>query len=123
MMQGKERTNKSGTTVSMNENFKKATVEMLLLHILKESKKYVYEMMQEISRRSGGDFQVATLYPAIYRLSGFGYITEAGVEMSPDNRTRKYYAITDSGKKHLEELVTEYRRLCGGVDQIFSAVQ
>lgn len=119
-MQGKEKSNKSGTTVSMNENFKKATVEMLLLYILKDSKKYVYEMMQEITRRSDGNFQVATLYPAIYRLSGFGYIAEAGIEMSPDNRARKYYAITDSGKKHLEDLVVEYKRLCGGVNQIFT---
>lgn len=118
-MQSKEKTNKSGTAISMNENFKKATVEMLLLYILKDSKKYVYEMMQEITRKSGGSFQVATLYPAIYRLTGFGYIEEAGIEMSPDHRTRKYYAITDSGKRYLEELVAEYRRLCDGVNKIF----
>lgn len=118
-MQSKEKANKSGTAISMNENFKKATVEMLLLYILKDSKKYVYEMMQEITRKSGGSFQVATLYPAIYRLTGFGYIEEAGVEMSPDHRTRKYYAITDSGKRYLEELVAEYRRLCDGVNKIF----
>ena len=116
-MQSKEKTNKSGTAISMN--FKKATVEMLLLYILKDSKKYVYEMMQEITRKSGGSFQVATLYPAIYRLTGFGYIEEAGIEMSPDHRTRKYYAITDSGKRYLEELVAEYRRLCDGVNKIF----
>lgn len=118
-MQSKEKANKSGTAISMNENFKKATVEMLLLYILKDSKKYVYEMMQEITRKSGGSFQVATLYPAIYRLTGFGYIEEAGIEMSPDHRTRKYYAITDSGKRYLEELVAEYRRLCDGVNKIF----
>lgn len=118
-MQSKEKPNKSGTAISMNENFKKATVEMLLLYILKDSKKYVYEMMQEITRKSGGSFQVATLYPAIYRLTGFGYIEEAGIEMSPDHRTRKYYAITDSGKRYLEELVAEYRRLCDGVNKIF----
>lgn len=118
-MQSKEKANKSGTAISMNENFKKATVEMLLLYILKDSKKYVYEMMQEITRKSGGSFQVATLYPAIYRLTGFGYIEEAGIEMSPDHRTRKYYAITDSGKRYLEELIAEYRRLCDGVNRIF----
>lgn len=119
-MQNKEKMNKSGTAVSMNENFKKATVEMLLLHVLKDGKKYVYEMMQELARKSDGIFQVATLYPAIYRLSGFGYIEEAGVEMSPDNRTRKYYAITDSGMKYLAELTEEYKRLCIGVDKIFN---
>ena len=120
-MQLKERQNKSGTAVSMNENFKKATVEMMLLHILKDGKKYVYEMMQELTRTSGGIYQVATLYPAIYRLAGFGYIEEAGVEMSPDNRTRKYYAITDSGRTYLTELTAEYKRLRRGVDKVFSS--
>lgn len=119
-MQAKEKTNKSGTTVSMNENFKKATVEMLLLYILRGSKRYVYEMMQELAYKSGGSFQVATLYPAIYRLTGFGYICEAGIEMSPDNRTRKYYAITEEGKAYLDELMGEYNRLCCGVDKIFA---
>ena len=120
-MQNKEKQNKSGTAVSMNENFKKATVEMMLLYILKDGKKYVYEMMQELSRKSEGIFQVATLYPAIYRLSGFGYIKEAGIEMSPDNRTRKYYAITRSGRNYLDQLVEEYQKLCVGVEKIFSS--
>ena len=120
-MQNKEKQNKSGTAVSMNENFKKATVEMMLLYILKDGKKYVYEMMQELSRKSEGIFQVATLYPAIYRLSGFGYIKEAGIEMSPDNRTRKYYAITGSGRNYLDQLVEEYQKLCVGVEKIFSS--
>lgn len=119
-MQNREKANKSGTAVSMNENFKKGTVEMLLLHILKDGKKYVYEMMHELSRKSDGMFQVATLYPAIYRLSGFGYIKEAGVEMSPDNRTRKYYAVTESGLNYLAELTEEYNRLCAGVDKILN---
>lgn len=119
MMQNKEKQNKSGTAVSMNENFKKATVEMMLLYILRDGKKYVYEMMQELSRKSEGIYQVATLYPAIYRLSGFGYIQEAGIEMSPDNRTRKYYAITDSGRNYFSELEAEYHRMCLGIEKIF----
>ncbi len=120
-MKQKTRPNKSGTSVSMNENFKKSTVEMLLLHILQDGKKYVYEIMLEISRESDGVYQVATLYPAIYRLTGFGYIKEAGVEVSPDNRTRRYYAITTSGRKYLEELKSQYRRLCRSVDKILAS--
>jgi len=71
-----ENMTRSGTPEGMRENYKKATVEMLILHLLSENPMYVYQLIQSFESRSKGLYKVATLYPAIYRLMKFGYIEE-----------------------------------------------
>lgn len=81
-----------------------------MLHLLRERPMYTYEMMSTIEERSGGVITFNTMYLTIYRLQDFGYIQEHSKVMSEDNRTRIYFAITDSGAAYLEELIKEYRR-------------
>ncbi len=106
---------KSGTAAGMRDNFKKATVEMLILRLLSSKPMYVYEMIQVFESRSSGQYRVTTLYPAIYRLLKFGYIREHGKKVSEDNRLRRFYAITEQGKLYLESLRADFFRLCDGV--------
>jgi PadR family transcriptional regulator PadR len=106
---------KSGTAAGMRDNFKKATVEMLILHLLTSKPMYVYEMIQAFEFRSSGKYRVTTLYPAIYRLLKFGYIREHGKKVSEDNRLRRFYAISDQGKMYLESLRSDFYSLSEGV--------
>lgn len=99
----------------MRDNFKKATVEMLILHLLSSKPMYVYEMIQAFESRSSGLYRVTTLYPAIYRLLKFGYIREHGKKVSEDNRLRRFYAITEQGKMYLESLRADFYSLSEGV--------
>jgi len=57
-----ENMTRSGTPEGMRENYKKATVEMLILHLLSESPMYVYQLIQSFESRSKGLYKVATLY-------------------------------------------------------------
>lgn len=109
---------KSGTAAGMRDNFKKATVEMLILHLLSEKPMYVYEMIQSLEARSKGQYRVTTLYPAIYRLLKFGYIREHGKKVSPDNRLRRFYALTEPGKMYLDRLRADFYNLSDGVRSI-----
>lgn len=112
---------KSGTSLGMNEQFKKATVEMLVLYIIKDKPMYVYQITNELYLRSKDAFDVATLYPAMYRLTKFEYLVE--VEMPKETvtkRKRRYYQITESGLKHLSELLAEYEQLSTGVKDVLS---
>ncbi len=111
---------KSGTAAGMRDNFKKATVEMLILHLLSNNPMYVYEMIQALESQSAGQYRVTTLYPAIYRLLKFGYIREHGKKVSQDNRLRRFYAITDPGKMYLESLQSDYSRLSEGIRLILA---
>lgn len=110
---------KSGTAAGMAENFKKATTEMLVLFLLAKQPMYVYQMIQNLDHLSESVFKVATLYPAIYRLQNNLYIEEFEKRISDDNRLRKYYAITESGREYLQELQQEYLKLTDAVSLIF----
>lgn len=100
----------SGSPQGIQITLKKATAEMMVLHLLRERPMYTYEMMSTIEERSGGVITFNTMYLTIYRLQDFGYIQEHSKVMSEDNRTRIYFAITDSGAAYLEELIKGYRR-------------
>ena len=109
---------KSGTATSIKESLKKATTEMLVLYLLCSKPMYTYEMMSEIELRSNGSVTFNTLYQSIYRLRNFNYIQEHEKQLSDDNRLRIYFAVTDSGRAYLAELIAEYQNFTGAVDHI-----
>ncbi len=111
---------KSGTSEGMKESFKKATVEMLLLDIVKEESMYVYQIMSEMTKRSEGMYTVSTLYPAIYRLTKFGYMKEDGIKISEGNRARRFYSITPEGKEYYGQLRNEYDLITQGIEKIIA---
>lgn len=97
---------------------KKATTEMMVLHLLRQKPMYTYEMMNAIEERSGGDIVFNTLYLSIYRLEENGYIREHEKVMSEDNRTRIYFTITDAGSDYLDALIQEYKRYTAALARV-----
>lgn len=106
------------TTTNIQIALKKATTEMMVLVLLRERPMYTYEMMAAIQERSGGVITFNTMYLSIYRLQDRGYIREQEKAVSPDNRVRIYFAITESGRSYLEELLREYRQFTAALDGI-----
>ena len=110
----------SGAPEGIRESMKKAATEMLVLFLLKQKSMYTYEMMSTIEKLSEGRIAFNTLYQAIYRLQGFGYIEESRKVMSQNNRVRIYYAITDSGREYLTALIENYCVITGAIEKILS---
>lgn len=105
----------------MENNFKKAITELLVLFLLREREMYINEITAELSRRSGNSFQIVFPYAVIYRMQRFGYIREAGKQHAPDGRLRQYYGITDDGCAYLEDLLAFYLRFSDGVSRILAS--
>lgn len=112
---------KSGSLSGMENNFKKAVTELLVLHLLHERAMYISEITAELARRSGERFQIIFPYAVIYRLIGFGYIHEIPKQRAPDGRLRQYYEITPQGTAYLQELQKFYTRFSDGVAQILGS--
>ena len=108
----------SGSPANIRTSLKKATTEMMVLHLLREKPMYTYEMMNAIEERSGGDIVFNTLYLSIYRLEENGYIREHEKVMSEDKRTRIYFTITESGSTYLDALIVEYRRYVSALAKV-----
>jgi PadR family transcriptional regulator, regulatory protein PadR len=83
---------------------KKGSAELLILAQLENRPRHGYEIGVEIERRSEGavSFQIASLYPVLYRLERRGLITGRWVEASGQRR-RRYYKLTRAGRKRLAE--------------------
>jgi PadR family transcriptional regulator len=83
---------------------KKGTAEFLVLAQLENARRHGYEIAIRIGQRSAGavTFNVASLYPILYRLERQGLISGTWVE-KPGQRRRRYYKLTAAGKKMLAE--------------------
>ena len=112
-----------GHPVNMNTALKKATSELIVLHLLREKPMYTYEMMSAVAQRSGGVIAFNTMYLSIYRLQDRGCIREQGKVVSEDNRTRVYFAITPEGEAYLDRLEEEYRRYIRALDRVLEPEQ
>ena len=100
-------------------NFKKGSVEMLILTLLNDQTMYGYQISQEISVRSGNIINIpeGSLYPTLYKLLEENYVADerrlVGKRMS-----RIYYSITDMGKKRLQDLYRDYTQVHKGIKGI-----
>ncbi len=71
-----------------------------ILVLLKEDKKYGYELRSEIKERFGFAPATVTSYHVLYKLEREGFIQPTEQMMNPN---RKYYEITEKGMELIEE--------------------
>src|ERR1700740_3335692 len=85
-----------------DRELKKGTAELLILSRLEARPRHGYEIGQLIELRSRGAlrFNVASLYPLLYRLEKRGWIRGRWVEKDGHRRCR-YYRLPPAGKKIL----------------------
>jgi PadR family transcriptional regulator, regulatory protein PadR len=100
---------------------KKGSAELLILSLVEDQPRHGYDIGNLIEQRSKGrlHFNVASLYPLLYRLEKRGWILGRWVEKSGQRR-RRYYRLTAEGKKVLaaqrhswQEFVEAINRITG----------
>ena len=88
----------------MDSQMKKGMMEACILAVLSRGDSYGYQLikdMEPIMRLSE-----STLYPVLRRLESAGCLTVYSVEHN--SRLRKYYAITDEGRKRIADFMNEW---------------
>jgi transcriptional regulator len=97
------------------------TLEMLILRTLTLGSLHGYGISQHIERSSQGVLKVeqGSLYPALERLLGKGWVTAKWGE-TPTGRRARYYTITRSGRAQLRRKAEEYERVVGAITQVMS---
>ena len=80
-----------------------ASTKPIILSILLSGENYGYQIIQSVKRISGGklEWSDGMLYPVLHRLEKDGFISSKW-KISDGGRLRKYYRITNLGKKELE---------------------
>src|SRR5215472_8021127 len=87
---------------AFDRELKKSSAELLILSLVEARPRHGYEISKLIEARSNGAvrFNVASLYPLLYRLEHRGWIQGRWVEKA-GQRQRRYYRLTPAGKKIL----------------------
>lgn len=75
----------------------------LILTILSKGESYGYEIIKDLKNASNGklDFAEGTLYPILKKMETQGWIN-AKWYTAENSRERKYYKLTQLGKKQLQ---------------------
>jgi PadR family transcriptional regulator, regulatory protein PadR len=103
----------------LERELKKGGAELLVLSLLEDRARHGYEISKLIESRSEGalTFNVASLYPMLYRLEGRGWIQGRWVE-KPGQRRRRYYRITAIGRKVLAKQRQGWRQFAEAMRRI-----
>ena len=104
---------------SLDRELKKGSSELLILSLLEDRARHGYEIAKLIEERSRGalSFQVASLYPLLYRLEARGWIQGRWVEKEGQRR-RRYYRITTEGRKALEAQRRGWQKFVEAIQRI-----
>lgn len=103
----------------LDRELKKGSAELLILSLVEDQPRHGYDIATLIERRSGGTlkFNVASLYPLLYRLEKRGWILGRWVEKAGQRR-RRYYRLTAEGKKVLAAQRNSWREFVEAISRI-----
>lgn len=92
---------------------------LLLLKLLEEKDMYGYEMIETLSSRSDHtfDLKAGTLYPLLHDLEKQGALACYESEAGP-KRTRRYYSLTDMGRRLLAQKQSEWEEFSRAVNLV-----
>ena len=95
------------------------TLDLLILTIVALEPMHGWAIAQRIKQMSKDVLQVgqSALYPALHKLEQQGWI-EAEWKVSETNRRAKYYSLTRSGRKALNQEAANWERLATAISAI-----
>lgn len=104
---------------AFDREVRRGSAETLILALLEHRQRHGYEIGREIERRSGGaiSFQVASLYPMLYRLERRGLIEGRWVEKAGERRKR-FYRLTADGRAVLKRQRSFWSEFIEALDKV-----
>ena len=108
-----------GIAMSKPSDLVQGTLDLLLLKILALEPLHGWAISQRLSQISNDELRVSdgSLYPALHKLEQEGWI-KAEWRTSELGRRAKFYALTASGRRKLEEETDEWRRLSSAISRV-----
>jgi len=102
-----------------DRELKRGSAELLILSLVEARPRHGYEMSKLIETRSGGAvrFNVASLYPLLYRLEKRGWIEGRWVDKA-DQRRRRYYRLTREGRRVLQAQRSTWQNFVAAINRI-----
>ena len=91
----------------MDIQLKRGLLEICVLAAIRDEAGYGYQIIKDM--KPYAEISESTLYPILRRLESGGMLTVRAAEHN--GRLRKYYHITESGRKRLEDFREEWEEM------------
>lgn len=106
---------------NIKSNFRRGSVELLILHLLDQQDYYGYELSLLIKKKSDGylDIPVGSLYPALYKLIDLGYISDYKKQVGK-RLIHVYYHLEDTGRDRLALLLEDYYATATAIQKVLN---
>lgn len=104
--------------MKISKELARGSTTMLILNLLQNKNMYGYQIIKELSEKSENVFELkeGTLYPILHGLESKNLITSYWDETTA--KKRKYYTITEAGKKQLKNQKEEWLTFSTGVNRV-----
>lgn len=105
--------------MKINKELLKGSTSILLLNLLSQEDMYGYQITQKLKSLSDNTFELkeGTLYPALHALEKSNAVESYWFD-TDEGRRRRYYRITDSGRKLLSHKQKEWRLFVNTINDI-----
>jgi DNA-binding PadR family transcriptional regulator len=101
----------------MQKSLYKGSLSTIVMKLLNDKgRMYGYQITREVEQLTMGELKITegALYPVLHKLEAKGLLSVELVKVS--NRPRKYYFITEKGKKETAGLINEMKAFMGTMD-------
>jgi PadR family transcriptional regulator len=107
------------TSGAVDRELKKGSAGLLVLSLVEARARHGYEIGKLIEARSRGAlrYNVASLYPMLYRLEKRGWIKGQWIEKSGQRR-RRYYRLTAAGRKVLAAQRSGWKNFVAAINRV-----
>ena len=96
---------------------RKGALEYCVLALLRDGQRYGFELVRALSQAEGLLVSEGTIYPLLSRLRRDDLVSTSWQE-SESGPPRRYYRLTDTGKRALDEFSAEWIRFRDAVDAL-----
>ena len=105
--------------VSIGPQIKRGSAELAILSVLAEGPLHGYQIAKSIERQTQGRlrFNLASLYPLLYRMEKRGWV-KGTWEGPAGGRRRRYYRLGPAGKRRLVPLRQEWGQLFRALNRL-----
>lgn len=95
-------------TNNISTQFRKGTLDFIILYLLKDKPKYPRELIEKLNNY-GFNISEGTIYPLFLRLCKNNLVIYEWKEAL--GHPRKYYSLTNEGKHTLDNYISEWNKL------------
>jgi PadR family transcriptional regulator PadR len=97
--------------------FRKGLIELCVMAVLRHEEAYGYQIVEQLARVPGLEITESTVYPVLARLARDRYVT-VRTAPSPAGPPRRYYCLSNTGRRRLEEMLAHWKEIQNSVIQL-----